>query len=92
MNESGIYTSADLKPYQSRLSELKSIIKEGDPQNKMDKEERRGTVEECDEELEREIAMTKLMYDKWDACGKRFLSLPPLTPSSDLMITDEDSE
>ena len=58
----------------------------------MDKEERRGTVEECDEELEREIAMTKLMYDKWDACGKRFLSLPPLTPSSDLMITDEDSE
>lgn len=92
MNESGIYTSADLKPYQSRLSELKSIIKEGDPQNKMDKEERRGTAEECDEELEREIAMTKLMYDKWDACGKRFLSLPPLTPSSDLMITDEDSE
>ncbi|GAA5835980.1 hypothetical protein JCM5353_002206 [Sporobolomyces roseus] len=95
LNESGIYTSADLKPYQSRLSELKSIIKEGDPQNKMDKEERRGTVEECDEELEREIAMTKLMYDKWDACDKMVRKLstslsqlsPELYPLHQRLIT-----
>jgi hypothetical protein len=26
VNESGIYTEADLKPYQSRLAELKQII------------------------------------------------------------------
>ncbi|GAA5997248.1 hypothetical protein JCM5350_001344 [Sporobolomyces pararoseus] len=74
LNESGIYTESDLKPYQTRLTELKEIIKEGDPSNLLnpdqDEERRRGTEEEVLQELQRDQAMTKLMYEKWDNCDK----------------------
>lgn len=89
MNESGIYTESDLKPYQARLRELKMIIKEGDPENlSRDSEERRGTTEEVEEELERDKAMTKLMYEKWDACGKFTTYSPPFFFSLPLHQTD----
>ena len=68
VNESGIYTEADLKPYQARLVELREFIREGDPANK-DEESRRGTVDEMSDERQRDEAMTKLMYEKWDECG-----------------------
>ncbi|GAA5948830.1 hypothetical protein JCM3765_003917 [Sporobolomyces pararoseus] len=71
LNESGIYTESDLKPYQTRLTELKEIIKEGDPTNSSrDSEERRGTEQEVLEELQRDQAMTKLMFEKWETCDK----------------------
>ncbi|GAA6015674.1 hypothetical protein JCM11491_007191 [Sporobolomyces phaffii] len=71
LNESGIYTEADLKPYQSRLGELRDIISDGDPTNQAnDSEARRGTSAEVQAELERDKAMTKLMYEKWDACDR----------------------
>ncbi|GAA5895767.1 Cub1p [Sporobolomyces salmoneus] len=96
LNESGIYTEADLKPYQTRLSELKSIIREGDPSNlDRDQEERRGTTQEVEEELERDKAMTRLMFEKWDACDKLVKKLstsltqlsPELYPLHQRLIT-----
>ena len=83
MNESGIYTEADLKPYQSRLKGLKEIIKETDPNNlDRDQEERRGTDQEVEDELERDKAMTGLMFQKWDACGNpiSLIRSPSLRP------------
>ncbi|GAA5829921.1 hypothetical protein JCM3766R1_006702 [Sporobolomyces carnicolor] len=96
LNESGIYTEADLKPYQSRLKELKEIIKDGDPNNlDRDQEERRGTDQEVEDELERDKAMTRLMFQKWDACDKLVKKLstsltqlsPELYPLHQRLIT-----
>jgi hypothetical protein len=74
LNESGIYTEQDLKPYQQRLSELKLIIQQGDPDNlhsgKDLQDVRRGSLEQVEEELQRDKAMTRLMYEKWDSCDK----------------------
>ncbi|GAA6011829.1 hypothetical protein JCM10207_004258 [Rhodosporidiobolus poonsookiae] len=61
LNESGIYTEADLKPYQARLAELKEIIEEG--AHKAD--------EAADaQEKQRDEAMTKLLLAKWDICDR----------------------
>jgi hypothetical protein len=57
VTESGIYTEADLKPFQSRLLELKQIIIEGHSED--------GTRED----EAREEGLTKLLLAKWDACG-----------------------
>lgn len=63
MNESGIYTEADLKPFQERLGELKAIIKSGHGFA--------GTMEGAQEEVEeREEGLTKLLLAKWDDCGE----------------------
>lgn len=61
MNESGIYTEADLKPYQSRLTELKQIIEE---------ERTRSTSNPDAAERDRDLAMTDLLLAKWDACDR----------------------
>ncbi|POY73268.1 hypothetical protein BMF94_3602 [Rhodotorula taiwanensis] len=61
LNESGIYTEADLKPYQSRLAELKQIIEE---------ERNRASSNPDAAERERDLAMTALLLAKWDACDR----------------------
>ena len=61
MNESGIYTEADLKPYQSRLAELKQIIE--------DERARASSMTDA-VERERDLAMTSLLLAKWDACDR----------------------
>jgi hypothetical protein len=72
------------------LIELKEIIKEGDPSNpERDQEERRGTSEEVEEELERDKAMTRLMYNKWDACGTTTSSTFPLDHSHTDSVASE---
>ncbi|GAA5926832.1 Cub1p [Sporobolomyces koalae] len=82
LNESGIYTEADLKPFQSRLAELKEIIREGDPTASASPSSE--TLSEQDEELEREKAMTRLILDRWEACDKLVkklcVSLTQLSP------------
>ena len=57
MNESGIYTSADLKPFQSRLQELKGIITSstGDRDDELEADKQEGLI--------------KLLLTKWDQCG-----------------------
>ncbi|GAA6028783.1 hypothetical protein JCM8097_007393 [Rhodosporidiobolus ruineniae] len=59
LNESGIYTEADLKPYQSRLAELKEIITT-----------ERQQAAQTGEEAERDEAMTKLLLAKWNLCDR----------------------
>ncbi|KAK4046834.1 hypothetical protein OIV83_005831 [Microbotryomycetes sp. JL201] len=59
LNESGIYTEADLKPYQARLAELKGIIVEG------------RTPEDA-EDAAQEEALRKLLLSKWAICGKPY--------------------
>lgn len=61
LNESGIYTIADLKPFQTRLIELKSIITSG--------HSFAGTLGAPGEVEEREEGLTKLLLAKWDDCG-----------------------
>lgn len=64
VNESGIYTPTDLKPYETRLVELKAIITSehsfsgGLPDG--------GTPAEIED---REEGLTKLLLAKWDDCG-----------------------
>jgi hypothetical protein len=62
LNESGIYTIADLKPFQTRLVELKNIITSG--------HSFAGTLGASGEVEEREEGLTKLLLAKWDDCGK----------------------
>ncbi|GAA5973512.1 hypothetical protein JCM21900_006155, partial [Sporobolomyces salmonicolor] len=88
LNESGIYTEADLKPYQSRLAELKEIINEGHATES-------GEGPKDAEELQRDEAMTKLMLAKWDACDRLVSKLtsslkhvsPELYPLHQRLIT-----
>ncbi|GAA5860935.1 hypothetical protein JCM3774_003193 [Rhodotorula dairenensis] len=61
LNESGIYTEADLKPYQSRLAELKQIIED---------ERARASSLTDTVERDRDLAMTSLLLAKWDACDR----------------------
>ncbi|BGO92623.1 hypothetical protein NBRC10512_008171 [Rhodotorula toruloides] len=61
LNESGIYTEADLKPYQSRLAELKEIINEG-------RTPLQGSGDPT--EMEHDAAMNKLLLHKWDVCDR----------------------
>lgn len=61
LNESGIYTEADLKPYQSRLAELKQIIE--------DERARASSMTDA-VERDRDLAMTSLLLAKWDACDR----------------------
>ena len=64
MNESGIYTFADLKPFQTRLLELKAIITSGQGFDASDDEQAPGEAED------REEGLTKLLLAKWDDCGQ----------------------
>ncbi|KAM0786507.1 hypothetical protein ACM66B_001965 [Microbotryomycetes sp. NB124-2] len=57
LNESGIYTEADLRPYQARLAELKGIIVEG------------RTPEDA-EDAAQEEALKKLLLSKWAVCDR----------------------
>ena len=81
MNESGIYTEADLKPFQERLGELKAIIKSGHGFA--------GTMEGAQEEVEeREEGLTKLLLAKWDDCGEsRFLTRDDSTTDDEIPRT-----
>ena len=63
VNESGIYTFADLKPFQSRLVELKAIITNGQGFDASDSDSPPGEAED------REEGLTKLLLAKWDDCG-----------------------
>ncbi|TNY24322.1 hypothetical protein DMC30DRAFT_346055 [Rhodotorula diobovata] len=86
LNESGIYTEADLKPYQSRLAELKLIIEEGAPSP----DDGRDATDRA-----RDSAMTKLLLAKWDVCGRLVTKLasslsqlaPELSPLHQRLIT-----
>jgi len=86
VNESGIYTEADLKPYQSRLAELKLIINEGAPSEDDGRDET---------DRARDTAMTKLLLAKWDACDRLVTKLasslsqlaPELFPLHQRLIT-----
>ncbi|GAA5912547.1 hypothetical protein JCM8208_001988 [Rhodotorula glutinis] len=86
LNESGIYTEADLKPYQSRLAELKLIINEGAPSD----DDGRDATDRA-----RDTAMTKLLLSKWDACDRLVTKLasslsqlaPELFPLHQRLIT-----
>lgn len=77
LNESGIYTELDLKPFQGRLLELKEIITAGhsfesNVTNKSSPADTNGN-EEAKED--REEGLTKLLLAKWDDCGKFLVSL-----------------
>ncbi|GAA6049334.1 hypothetical protein JCM3770_007293 [Rhodotorula araucariae] len=86
LNESGIYTEADLKPYQARLAELKLIIQEGAPSA----DDGRDSTERA-----RDSAMTALLLSKWDACDRLVSKLasslaqlaPELSPLHQRLIT-----
>ncbi|BGP41238.1 hypothetical protein JCM10450v2_005278 [Rhodotorula kratochvilovae] len=86
LNESGIYTEADLKPYQARLAELKHIIEEGAPSAN----DGRDATERA-----RDTAMTRLLLSKWDACDRLVSKLaaslsqlaPELSPLHQRLIT-----
>lgn len=67
LNESGIYTAADLKPFQTRLLELKSIITSG--------HSFAGTLGAPGEVEEREEGLTKLLLAKWDDCERLLTKL-----------------
>ncbi|BGP17601.1 hypothetical protein JCM10213_001252 [Rhodosporidiobolus nylandii] len=77
LNESGIYTSADLKPYQARLAELKEIIE-------TESVSAHGGPARDDAEKDRDEAMTRLLLAKWNACdrlvNKLSSSLSQLSP------------
>ncbi|KAI9627492.1 hypothetical protein KEM48_009791 [Puccinia striiformis f. sp. tritici PST-130] len=73
MDESGVYTETDLKPFQSRLEELKMIIiRDEDKEIAAKKEAEVDGVP--DEELHPE-GLTKLLLRKWDECNKMLKSL-----------------
>ncbi|POV95354.1 hypothetical protein PSHT_15707 [Puccinia striiformis] len=73
MDESGVYTETDLKPFQSRLEELKTIIiRDEDKEIAAKKEAEVDGVP--DEELHPE-GLTKLLLRKWDECNKMLKSL-----------------
>lgn len=71
VTESGIYTEPDLRPFQSRLAELKVIIEDGRPKPGLGP-----TQPQSNDDDNREEAMTKLLLIKWDACGKCLMSQP----------------
>ncbi|GAA5916614.1 hypothetical protein JCM6882_009180 [Rhodosporidiobolus microsporus] len=86
LNESGIYTSSDLKPYQARLAELKEIITSGEDSADADGGNASGaTGDEAQKERERDEAMTRLLLAKWDVCDRLVthlsLSLTRLSPA-----------
>ncbi|GAA5864873.1 hypothetical protein JCM8547_009257 [Rhodosporidiobolus lusitaniae] len=89
LNESGIYTEADLKPYQSRLAELKELINDNEDSNNAD-EERKNS-----QDAARDKAMNKLLLAKWDACDRLVTKLssslsqlsPELYPLHQRLIT-----
>jgi hypothetical protein len=61
MNESGVYTEADLQPFQDRISELKTIIVEdGDG--------------ESETHIDTPPAFRKLLLRKLDDCRACFAS------------------
>jgi hypothetical protein len=67
MDESGVYTETDLKPFQSRLDELKTIIIRDEDKEIAAKKE--AEVEGVpDEELHPE-GLTKLLLRKWEECS-----------------------
>ncbi|PLW19099.1 hypothetical protein PCANC_06455 [Puccinia coronata f. sp. avenae] len=73
MDESGVYTETDLKPFQSRLDELKMIIiRDEDKEIAAKKEAEVDGVP--DEELHPE-GLTKLLLRKWEECNKMLKSL-----------------
>ncbi|KAA1105215.1 hypothetical protein PGTUg99_013981 [Puccinia graminis f. sp. tritici] len=73
MDESGVYTETDLKPFQSRLDELKTIIIRDEDKEIAAKKE--AEVEGVpDEELHPE-GLTKLLLRKWEECNKMLKSL-----------------
>ncbi|KNZ55097.1 hypothetical protein VP01_276g17 [Puccinia sorghi] len=73
MDESGVYTETDLKPFQSRLDELKVIIiRDEDKEIAAKKEAEVDGVP--DEELHPE-GLTKLLLRKWEECNKMLKSL-----------------
>lgn len=74
MNESGIYTETDLKPFQSRLEELKTIIT--------------SSPHDQDDELEpdKQACLTQLLLTKWDQCSSS-LPLSQASPPSVLANT-----
>ncbi|GAA5982495.1 hypothetical protein JCM11641_006134 [Rhodosporidiobolus odoratus] len=65
LSESGIFTSADLKPYQSRLAELKEIIL-----TESAAAHSGGGPPKDEQEKERDEAMTKLLLAKWELCDR----------------------
>lgn len=73
MDESGVYTESDLKPFQERLTELKTIIIRDEDKEIAAKKE--AEVEGIpDEELHPE-GLTKLLLRKWEACNRMVKSL-----------------
>ena len=89
MNESGIYTFADLKPFQSRLVELKAIITNGQGFDAQDNDQAPGEAED------REEGLAKLLLTKWDDCDRLLTKLigslsqlsPELGPLHQRLIT-----
>lgn len=82
VNESGIYTEADLRPFQTRLAELKQIITEGShPSDEEDDTQEEG--------------LTRLLLAKWDICDRLLTKLvgslsqlsPELAPLHQRLIT-----
>lgn len=76
VTESGIYTEADLRPYQSRLAELKQIITAHNQP-------------EDEDDAAREAALTKLLMTKWEVCGEwrpHTFSIPPNPTRTDDVV------
>jgi hypothetical protein len=77
MDESGVYTETDLKPFQSRLDELKMIIiRDEDKEIAAKKEAEVDGVP--DEELHPE-GLTKLLLRKWEECSAFSMLCIPVT-------------
>ncbi|SCZ87484.1 BZ3500_MvSof-1268-A1-R1_Chr2-2g04950 [Microbotryum saponariae] len=83
LTESGVFTEADLKPFQKRLLELKEIIVTG------------CDSDASPEEGKREEGLTRLLMNKWNDCDRMLQSLvaslsqlsPELAPVHQRLIT-----
>ncbi|KAI5477961.1 hypothetical protein MNV49_005753 [Pseudohyphozyma bogoriensis] len=86
--ESGIYTETDLRPFQSRLAELRTIITSTPPLN--------ATSSADDAELDaEEVELRKFLLSKWESCARLLQKLndslvsvsPQLVPIQQRLIT-----
>lgn len=71
MNESGVYSEADLLPFRSRLEELKGIIVKD--KNREAAAKREAEVEGVADDVIHPEGLTKLLLRKWEACSASLL-------------------
>lgn len=92
LNESGIYTESDLKPFHTRLQELKTVIESGQSSSQTDDQEPPLTPTSADQH---DAPLNKLLLTKWSDCDRLLQKLqsslsrlsPELAPLHQRLIT-----